>query len=151
VMIGAGFAQVYDISSGSTYQIQPFNSTGGSAVIDAGFPGLDYDPVNDRIVAWIGGDVVYTLDMDTRQWSSVTYPGGPQPSFNGTHGRWRYVPSMNLFVVYGLTSNDGYTFRLDNGSPMPSTSPDAGPTSADADFAARCAAPGVLKCIGFDS
>src|SRR5215813_45026 len=65
-----------DISSGGTYAVVDRTTTGDTAITDTGYPGIDYDPVSDRMVAWNGGDTVYSLNLDTNQWSSVTYSGG---------------------------------------------------------------------------
>jgi hypothetical protein len=77
------------------------------------YPGLDYDPIQDRIVAWIGGNTVYTLDMDTRQWSTVTYSGGPgSPNGTGTYKRWSYSPLFHGFVLVNKYDQNAYTFRF---------------------------------------
>ena len=39
-------------------------------------------------------------------WQINNPPGAPRPSGNGTFGRWRYVPSVNAFVlVTGIDVN----------------------------------------------
>lgn len=115
VMIGQGDAYIYDISGTGNYQQQNLVTTGGAAVINKEYPGLAYDPVTDRIVAWIGGDTVYSLNLDTRVWSSVTYPGGPAAMPNGTFKRWAYSAAAGVFVVENSVDSNAYVFRLSSG------------------------------------
>ena len=80
------------------------------------YPGLAYDPVNDRIVAWNGGDTVYSLNLDNNVWTPITYSGGPTAMDNGTYKRWSYSPSLNAFVSYNSVDSDGYVLLLTVGT-----------------------------------
>jgi len=51
-----------DVVVGNEFQSEPEN--GGYR------PGVNYDPVADRIVVWDGG-AVQALDMDTREWQEL--------------------------------------------------------------------------------
>lgn len=109
-----GKVYTIDLGAGSNYQIRTLNTTGGDALINNEYPGLEYDPTLDRIVAW-GEDtpnVVYLLNVDTGEWTATTFPGGPQPIVNGTHGRWRYSPASGVFVVVNRVQDNVYTLRL---------------------------------------
>jgi hypothetical protein len=111
VMIGHGEQWVIDIS-GKGYKMEKLGSTGGSTVIDGTSPGLTYDPSEDRILSWDGGNSVFALNMDTKAWAQVTYPNGPGAAIeNGTNGRWAYVPSLNGFLVVNEAKNNAYTFK----------------------------------------
>jgi hypothetical protein len=113
VMIGGGQAWVYDISTGSSYTRQALNSTGGSAIINSGYPGLAYDPVADRIVAWNGGNTVYSLNLDTNTWTPTTYTGGPGAAIGtGTYKRFSYSPTSNAFVVVNQMSNNAVALKM---------------------------------------
>jgi hypothetical protein len=249
----AGRVWSVDISAGSGYTLTEVKTTGGDTVINTGYPGVDYDPKTDRLVAWSekSPNVVYSLNLDTDTWTTSTFSGGPTPVGNGTSGRWRYSAKSDLFVLEnsvdsnlsifrlspttgtadtqaptvpaGLSAVDGatapqvsltWTASTDNvavtgyrvyrcsgssctpatlvGSPTATsfsdstgtaattyryavaavdgagnvsplsaaatvttgsstTSPSGGTVSANADYAARCAAPGVVKCVGFDN
>lgn len=46
--------------------------------------------------------------MDKKAWSVKDTPGGPKGSVNGTYGRWRYVSSVNAFLL--LTDWDKNVF-----------------------------------------
>jgi len=123
VMLGAGDAWIIDIGPTSTYAIQPLTTSGGSAIINSDYPGLAYDPVSDRIVAWNGGNTVYSLNLDTNVWTSATYTGGPAAMANGTYKRWSYSPALNLFVSYNSVDSNGYAFRLTPASGSSDTTP----------------------------
>ncbi|NPD22557.1 fibronectin type III domain-containing protein [Corallococcus exiguus] len=91
-------------------------TTGAREIEDGGNPGVDYDAVTDRIVAWKGGGDVYSLDLDTRVWTkhtalSTVVPG--PANMNGTYGRFRYVPSLNVFVVVNTVDTNVFVYRLD--------------------------------------
>ena len=81
-------------------------------------PGIAYDPVADRIVAWHGGNTVYVLNLDTKQWTSVNPSSGPgqaAPS-QGTWGRWAYVPEYGVFAMVNSIDMNGWVFRLEAGT-----------------------------------
>jgi Big-like domain-containing protein len=95
-------------------------TTGDREIEDVGNPGVEYDPVNDRLVAWKGGGDVYTLDLDQLVWTRhpvvgevVATPG----NINGTYGRFRYVPSLNVFVVVSGAHENVFVYRLDAEAP----------------------------------
>jgi hypothetical protein len=124
VMVGrdaadnSGKVVVYDIGPGSSYTRQNLTTTGGSAVLGGpGYPGVDYDPAKDRIVVWNGGDSVYSLNLDTKLWTTQTFVGGPGTlaygdGCCGTHGRWRYSAKSGVFVVVNGTNRDAYALRM---------------------------------------
>jgi hypothetical protein len=111
VLIGHGEQWIIDIG-GIGYKQEKLGSTGGEAIIGTDSPGLVYDPVEDRLVAWQGGDTVYALDPDAKTWTPITYPHGPGPAIEwGTNGRWAYVPSLNAYVVVNQAKQNAFVFR----------------------------------------
>ena len=111
VLIGAG-VQLVDLNTGAlttmaTSNAPPFVGTTQS-------PGLAYDPVADRIVAWHGGGNVYALNMDTGVWTQVASGPGPTSSApnQGTFGRWGYVPAYRVFVMLNSIDENAWVFRL---------------------------------------
>ena len=128
VIVGGGWASnggvfVYDISPGGGYTVQKWSTSGGDAIVNSASPGLAYDPVSDRIVAWNGGNIVYSLNMDTKMWTAATYSGGPGAApGEGTFSRFDYVPGLNVFAVVNSVDDNAYTLRLNNaaGTPLPS-------------------------------
>jgi hypothetical protein len=77
-------------------------------------PGVAYDPIADRIVAWHGGGEVHALNMDTAEWSQVATNAGPRSPGkpNGTFGRWGYVPQYRVFALVNDIDENAWVFRL---------------------------------------
>ena len=118
IVFGSGAssdAYIYDIG-GNNYAGSPFVTTGATGILGLQYPGLAYDPDRDRIVAWIGGNTVYSLNMDTRVWTADTFSGGPGlANVSGTFKRWRYSAKDGVFIVanrYDNNIQNGYTFRF---------------------------------------
>ena len=103
-------------------------ATGQTEILDCDAPGVDYDPVSDRIVAWCKGQDVYTLDLDNLVWerhqsTGSVDPGDPYTSnsnYHGTFGRFRYVPSKNVFILVSDIDKNAYAYKLSPGSGAPS-------------------------------
>lgn len=112
VMIGQGSVHVIDLKTGSMTDVK---TTGDSAIINAASPGLAYDPIGDRMVAWHGGNKVYALHMETRVWTSITDSRGPGEEANhqGTFGRWAYVPHYGVFALVNDIDQNSYVFKPD--------------------------------------
>lgn len=111
---GGGRVWSIDINPGSSYQLRAVSTTGGGNLIRAVYPGVDYDPTADRIVAWgeETPNVVYALNLDNGQWTAQTFSGGPTPVGQGTHGRWRYSPAANVFVLANRVDDNVYILRM---------------------------------------
>lgn len=99
LLIGAGNKALfaYDLKKPGSKR-QEWKTQGAEELVQSGNPGLDYDSVADRVVGWHKGKV-YVLDVDNKAWSVKDAPGGPKESVNGTYGRWRYVSSVNAFIL----------------------------------------------------
>jgi ferric-dicitrate binding protein FerR (iron transport regulator) len=103
IIAGNGNLFVYDVRSGAPVR-QTWKTTGGERLLANANPGLDVDPVRDRIVGWAGG-AVYALDLETKAWIVTDAPGAPPPTPYGIYGRWRYVPTLDAFIV--VTASNG--------------------------------------------
>jgi hypothetical protein len=131
VIVGDGVVYSYDIAASGTITRQTLSTTGATGIIGGRYPGLAYDPVSDRIVAWSGGSDVYTLNMDTLAWTRHTTTGTVTPTgaaSAGTYGRFRYVPSKNVFVIVNGIDENVYVYRHSSGggsTPSDTTSPAA--------------------------
>jgi hypothetical protein len=114
VILGGGFAGAYDLTQTPPVFTRFTAQTVGCAPLQsANYPGLAYDPVQDKIVGWAGGNTVYLFDLPTLTCSAVTYSGGPAAQqTNGTYGRWRYFPGLNLFALVNDWKQDAFTLRL---------------------------------------
>lgn len=129
VVVGAGVTWAYDIDAPgaprTTLQTSGATEIQGPSQQFVKAPGLTYDPVSDRIVAWMGGQNVYTLNMDTLVWEIRTPTNSVNPgtvtASGGTWGRFQYVPSKNVFVLVNSTSTDVFFYKLSSatGTPPP--------------------------------
>jgi hypothetical protein len=125
--VSAGAVYSIDITPGGNYTMTQLSTTGATALANSEFPGLEYDPVSDRIVAWTGDsrNVVYSLNLDTNTWTSQTYAGGPAPVGNGVHGRWRYSRTSGVFVLVNSVDDNAYALRLSPPGPQDTVPPGA--------------------------
>lgn len=111
VMIGDG-VQVIDLN---THRMTKMATTNTPAFVNTKqSPGIDYDPVADRIVAWHGGRNVYALNMDTGAWTQVASNVGPSSAGKeqGTFGRWGYIPQYKVFALVTDIDENAWVFRL---------------------------------------
>jgi len=122
VVVGGGEVAVYDLDNedGQIYRQQLWmtrNTPGNefqttSATQGRYRPGVNYDPVADRIVVWHNG-AVQALNMDTREWESLAV--APQTPFvTGTYGRFRYSPTQNAYVAINAGNKDVLIYKLQN-------------------------------------
>ena len=121
----------YDITNSSgTSVLQSGQTTGCSGFIGNYQVGWEHDPAQGRIVGWSGGNTVYILNPDTLSCTTASYSGGPTAMANGTFGRFRYVPTLNVFVVCNDVDVNCYSLRLTSGTPPPpDTTPPSTPTN----------------------
>jgi hypothetical protein len=113
VMIGNDGVKVVDLS---THEMTMMATTNTPSLVNDASPGVAYDPVADRIVAWSGGSNVYALNMDTGAWSQVAINAGPtaSPPVQGTFGRWGYIPQYRVFALINSVDQNAWVFRLAN-------------------------------------
>jgi hypothetical protein len=111
VMLGDG-VQVVDLATGVMSNMPTTNTP--NFVTSRQSPGIAYDPVADRIVAWHGGSDVYALNMDTGAWTQVATNPGPTSAapVQGTFGRWGYVPQYRVFALINDIDENAWVFRL---------------------------------------
>lgn len=134
---GGSQLYVWDLNNPGAAPTTPVTSgdAGGIAIESVNGPGFVYDPLSDRFVAWNGGTAVYLLNPADWKWSRVNAaatnsvdPGAPNK--NGTYGRFRYVPSKNVFIVVNRTNELVYAYKLTDGaSPAPTVSLSANPNT----------------------
>jgi len=119
VMMGGGQLRAISIAPGSSYDLMNWDSatTGCDVLRMAPSPGLAYDPAQDRLVGWAGGDDVYLFDADAKSCTKVSFPGGPGPkgpatTGQGTFGRFRYFPKLGVFVVVSDWQSNAFSLRM---------------------------------------
>lgn len=113
-IIGDG-VRVIDIGPGSKFALQDISSQtiGCSTLQNAGYPGLAYDPVQDRIIGWAGGNTLFVFNPDTKTCTTTTFSGSPgAEQANGTHGRFRYFPGIQGFVVVNDASQNAFVLKF---------------------------------------
>ncbi len=126
VFVGAGETLVYDIAN-KDYTKQVWNTTGGEFNTEYYRPGVNYDPVADRIVVWDGG-AVHALNMDTREW--VQLAEAPQDHQvvcvqadrgckRGTYGRFRYSPRENAYIAVNDSTLNVMVYKMTDPSASP--------------------------------
>jgi len=99
-----------------THEFTIPSRSGDTGIESAHAPGLAYDPVMDKVVAWNGGGDVYTLDLDSWRWTRHAPAAGSEvpgtPAKHGTFGRFRYVPSKKAFILVNGMDRDVFFYRL---------------------------------------
>ena len=89
--------------------------TGDTSVISVAGLGLDVDTRTGSLVAWAGGAPAI-MDPATWHWRRGSARGAPpQAVANGTYGRFRYVPYLNVFILVNKPEEDVHFYKLSAG------------------------------------
>ena len=118
IVVGGGTAagggmQVFDIRSGYAQQNWTSQVSGCDRLLAANSPGWAYDPDQERLVGWAGGDEVYVFDPESKRCTAKTFAGGPgKQNENGTFGRFRYFAALRLFAVVNDYRSNAFALRL---------------------------------------
>ena len=119
-----GGLKAIPIGAGVSSTMQDWTSAVSSTcagLIGTSYPGLSYDPVQDRIVGWPNfGNTVYIFDPDTKSCTTQTLANGPENSAhsgspdtsNGTNGRLRYFPAFGVFALVNDGQINVHTLRM---------------------------------------
>jgi hypothetical protein len=113
VAVGNGATYVWDLDTPDVAATR-LATTGDTVIELPKGPGLAYHPGRDVMVAWHGG-AVFTLDLDTAAWTQVPAAGSVSPpgaAIRGTFGRWRYVATLDVFIVVSDADTNVYVYRL---------------------------------------
>ncbi|MCK6461794.1 MAG: Ig-like domain-containing protein, partial [Planctomycetes bacterium] len=114
VMIGAGEVRIWDLDHPDGQHVVA-ETTGATAAERLDYPGAAYHPGTKRIVVWGGGANVYALDVARLQWTARETSGvdttPPSATRAGTLGRWRHVPSLDVFVVVNDVRGNVFVYR----------------------------------------
>lgn len=115
VVIGDGQVRIWDLDSPNAQHVIATTTGTGPTGAAGDYPGVAYDPATKRLVVWNGGATVYSLDVATLHWTAHATTGvnttPPSAALNGTNGRWRYVPSLKVFVVVNDTEENVFVYR----------------------------------------
>jgi hypothetical protein len=114
VMIGQGEVRIWDLDHPKERHVVA-ETTGTTAAEELGYPGAAYHPGTKQIVVWGGGVDVYALDVARLHWTHRATSGvnttPPTAARQGTFGRWRYVPSLDVFVVVNDVCGNVFVYR----------------------------------------
>lgn len=124
IAAGRKLVYLYDFSKEGKVAQQKITTKGPQDLVDSGCPGLQYDPVIDKLVGWKGGAEVWTLDLQTLTWKKRAAAAGNKvtpgaPCRTGTYGRFRYVPSRNAYVVVNDVKGNVFFYRLTDRARQP--------------------------------
>jgi hypothetical protein len=91
-----------DISNPATPVVTRPTLTGCSSLTGAGYPALAYDPAQNLVIGWTGGNSVIELNTSTNTCTTVT-PTGTAPDVSDNEGGSGlvYVPDANVFIAVG--------------------------------------------------
>lgn len=116
---------VVEVGPHSKYDIHDWSKRvrGCDALLRAPAPGLAYEPVQRSVVSWVGGDSVYVFDPDRKTCQERSFPNGPgKAQEKGSFGRFRYFPSLGVFVIVNDWNQNAFVLRLTEASSMKSQS-----------------------------
>jgi hypothetical protein len=134
VSIGKGSVRAFPLDGSQTLARQELSTSGATELVSLRYPGIAYDPVSEKVVGWHGGPSVYSLDLDTLVWRKYTTGGSvapPQAARNGTFGRWRYIPSKNVFIVVNGIDQNVYIYKHDDTKFPADTNSPSSPTDLE--------------------
>lgn len=171
VMMGEGRVDLYHLDTDTYEQDIAIGGALPPAMDEA--PGLAFDAQEKKFVVWTGGANVYTFDPAAKSFSQHTGGGtspGPSVASGGSFGRFRYVPSRNVFVLVNAADQNVFVFRMapGGGEPLPEQ-PDGGsgaggagsggsnsggssatPSGSDDEAGCGCATPGARRVVGWE-
>lgn len=119
VAVGDPSTATSSLSSFGEFRTQ---STSGDKTLEAkNSPGFVFDPTINKFVGWSGGTAVYVLDPANWTWQKVSAAATNSvtptaPVGAGTFGRFRYVPSRNVYILVNRSSDDVYFYKLSAGA-----------------------------------
>jgi hypothetical protein len=134
VMMGEDRVDLYRIDTDEYSQDIAIN---GTAPNMGESPGLAFDTQQKQFVVWTGGATTYTFDPAAASFSQHDNPNGTAPGpvtpSGGVFGRFRYVPSRNVFVSINSVDENVFVLRMSEGTgePLPPP-PDGGATGGGA-------------------
>ncbi len=134
ISVGDDIVRVWDLDTMTVTLEQP--TTGGEILVGAGPAGLQWDPLLQRPVLWVGGTSVYSLDVATWEWfehvaadDNAVTPTAPNGT--GTYGRFRYMPSRNAYILVNATDENVFFYKATEGGGTPVPPPPGGDESGD--------------------
>ncbi len=125
IMMGQGTLEIFNLKTNRLKRYKIKELSGGTEIVKAKAPGLEYVPRLKAFVCWtaeqskgIAPGVVYVIDPDTmyiqtrfpQQKASQNIP--QKSAMHGTYGRFRYIPSKDVFIVANSVYDSVYIYQL---------------------------------------
>ncbi len=129
VIVGEKRVDLYHLDT-DTYEQDVTLS--GATVLDlfgGAAPGIDYDTNLKQFVLWGGGATVYSFDPSKKVFEQHDVAGATPSQVTasgGVFGRFRYVPTRNVFVAVNSVDESVFVLRMAPGTGTPPPIPDAG-------------------------
>jgi hypothetical protein len=105
VYIGNNTSRIYNITTAADVLMEnnvawTLNKPSAGDILTFTGPGLDYDPVAQKLIGWIGDARVFEIDPVAKSITEVALiaTGALSPPANGVFGRWVYSPAYSAFV-----------------------------------------------------
>lgn len=115
---------VFNIENNNFTLYSKSDLTGNTEIVCSTSPGLEYDPIIGKFIAWGGEpdkliftDEVYIIDPVTLE-ISKRYPSAQNnitptwSAFNGVFGRFRYIPSLDVYILVNGISENVFIYKL---------------------------------------
>lgn len=151
LFVGTGVVVYFDYSNPQNVTYNTLSTKGATEIQKGKAPGLEYIESADLFVAWSGEPSkgikttdIYTFSFSDNTWrkhqpasSNTVIPtraAGPKDRVNGTFGRFRYVPSKQLFILVNAVDQNVYFYKPDflNGQVPVDTTPPQPPQNLQA-------------------
>jgi hypothetical protein len=113
--LGGGKALSWDLAHPDKQPVE-VPLSGAVEIKAVGNPGLAWDPLRNRFTAWSGGKDLYVIDpaswaCDKAEIASGNSVTPTSADKTGTYGRFRYIPSRDLFIAVNRTAENVYFFK----------------------------------------
>ena len=124
VFVGEDRLDLYHLDTDQYEQGVAIVGASVKEIFDDVDPGIAFDTNQDKFILWGGGLDVYSFDPETRSFQLHQGRGddpGPVTTSGGVFGRFRYVPSRNVFIRVNTVDENVFAFRLapGTGTPLP--------------------------------
>lgn len=126
VIIGEGRVDTYDLGTDTYVQDVAVAGATVEELFGGAAPGVAFDTQQARFVVYGGGQEVYTYDPVTASFAMHGATGddpGPITGSGGAFGRFRYVPSRNVFVWVDDVDANVFVLRMSEGTGVPPDPP----------------------------
>lgn len=129
VIVGEGRVDLYHLDTDKYEQGVTLSGATAKDLFGGSAPGIDFDTALKKFVLWGGGATVYTFDpsqLAFEQHATTGATPGKITASGGVFGRFRHVPTRNVFVAVNDVDESVFVLRMAPGTGTPPPIPDAG-------------------------